>query len=167
MGIIEAIREIYKPFYIAINLILFVAFYFLFNYLIGLQQYGLPSIIVPSYLIYALVATSSILITIAAYSIRNAVRQSSKVSTGALGTATAIIGAIVGGCGCAAPFLFGLTTFGISSVFVVGLDNFLSASAVPIFALMIAINLFAIVYNTKKLSRLSCRSGRQKQRRSS
>lgn len=153
--------SIYRPKYIALNIALAAVYYFVYTTLLSIQQYGLPLISFPYYLIYILVATSSIVLTIAVYSISNSRNNYAKLSASTAGTATTLLGAVFGGCGCTAPLLFSFTVIGISSSQIIALDNFINANQVLLLAAMIAINLFVMIYYINRLSKPSCRLKRR------
>lgn len=155
--IIRTLRQVYRPKYILFNIAALLIYYLAYDYLVQYQQLGLVIITAPIYLVYALLVTASVLLTISVYSISNTIRNKVHVSGSVLGTFTAMGGAIVSGCNCTAPILFSLTAVGISSASVVLLQNFISAYQIPLFAVMIGINLFAVMYNVSKISKSSCR----------
>ena len=153
----HTLKEIYvKPKYIALNALAAIFYYYLFGYLISIQQSGIFLVLLPTYLVYLLVITSSIALTIGIFSIRNTRNNEAKeVSTG-IGAATAVVGGLIGGCGCEEPLILGLTAFGLSTSDAFALLNFISAYQIPLFSLMIVINLFVVIYYLNKLSQPSC-----------
>ena len=152
-----SLRSIYKPKYILLNAALAVVLYFVFNGILSYQQQGVPLYDYPIYLEYALVASSSIVMTIAVFSAANTRNNSAKVSASAAGTVTALAGAVFSGCGCSASLLFSLSAFALSSAQIFALDNFIVANQAPLLLIMIVINLFVAIYYLNKLSRPSCR----------
>jgi hypothetical protein len=162
--IYNTIKEIYRrPKYILLNLLALLAYYYLFNYLIRAQQYGIFLVTIPIYLVYLLVLTSSVALTIGIYSIRNTRNNGAKeVSTG-ISAVTTLAGGIVGGCGCTEPLILGLTVVGLSTSDTFALVNFISANQAIIFSAMIVINLFVVVYYLNKLSEPSCEIKKRRQ----
>ncbi|MFI5412422.1 MAG: hypothetical protein ACHQX1_00860 [Candidatus Micrarchaeales archaeon] len=153
----HTLREVYKrPTYIAINIVSIIVYYYLFVYLIKIQQQGLFFATIPDYLIYLLVITSSIALTIGLYSIKNTINNGAKELSTGIGTATALAGGVVGGCGCAAPLVLGLSVFGLNTTQTFALIDFISANQLILFSLMIAINFFVVIYYLNKLSEPSC-----------
>lgn len=162
--IYNTIKEIYRrPKYIILNILALLAYYFLFSYLIRIQQYGIFLITIPIILVYLLVLTSSIALTIGIYSIRNTRNNEAKeISTG-VSAVTTLAAGVVGGCGCTEPIIFGLTVFGLSTTDTFALANFISTNQAIIFSAMIVINLFVVVYYLNKLSEPSCEIKKRRQ----
>jgi hypothetical protein len=160
----RSLRSIYQPAYFFLNVAILVVYYSLFNFLISLQQQGAVIVVIPLYLLYLLTLTSSIAMTIGIYSIRNSINNSAKYSSTSIGTATTAIGAIIGGCNCTAPLLFGLGAFGASALDIASTINFISANETYLFVVMTAINLAITVYYLDRLSRPSCMMKKRKTR---
>lgn len=153
----NTLRSVYTPKYIVFNIVAAITYYFLYVYLIMAQQNGAFVVAISSYFIYAVVITSSIMLTIAIYAARNTKNNEAKEVASLLGTGTAVFSAVVGGCACEAPLIYGLTAFGLSTATTFGIDNFVAANQSAIFSLMIAINFFVVLYYLDKLSKPSCR----------
>jgi hypothetical protein len=153
--IIGTLRQVYRPKYIAFNIASLLIYYLVYTYIVDYQQL-LVLVAVPVYLVYALLVTASVLLTISVYSISAAIRNTVRVSGGVLGTFTAVAGAVISGCNCTAPILFGLTGAGLSAASVVALQDFISAYQIPLFWVMIGINLFAVMYSVNRISKSSC-----------
>ncbi len=153
----HTLRGIYsKPSYVLVNVVSLIVYYFAFVYLIKIQEQGVFIETIPPYLIYLLVITSSIALTIGIYSIRNTKRNEAKeVSTG-IGTATALLGGVVSGCGCIEPLVLNLSIFGFSASQTFALLDFISGAQNWILWLMIVINSFVVLYYLDKLSKPAC-----------
>jgi hypothetical protein len=160
-----SLRSIYRPRYMILNLAVAAIYYYAFIYLVKLQNQGVLLFSIPMTVIYALVITSSILFTIAIYSINNTRRNQAKVSASTLGVATTIAGGVIGGCGCSAPLIFGLTAIGVSASSITPLYLFLADNSVPLFSALVLVNLAVIVYYLNKLSTASCRIEQHSKRR--
>jgi hypothetical protein len=113
--------------------------------------------LVPGYLVYSLVITSSMLITISISSVHRRVIRNASLVGDAVGTMTTVIGGIISGCNCSAPLLFELVTLGIGSSEIVTLNNFISEAQMWIFFSMICLNIVILLYVLNKLSDPSCR----------
>lgn len=155
--IINQLISVYRPKYILFNIAAAIVYYFVFITLLSYQQQGITAVSFPYYLIYLLVVTSSIVLTVAIYSIRNTRNNSAKVSATTAGTVTTLAGTVISGCGCSASVLVSLTAIGVSSSQIFSLDNFFVANQPILLAIMIAINLFVLLYYLNKLSKPSCR----------
>jgi hypothetical protein len=157
LNIINTLKKIYRPRYIFVNFLSLIAYYFLIKYLIILQNKGMFFSLIPIYLIYILVITSSILFTISIYSIFNTRNKKTNISASLAGTLTAVGGGIVSSCGCSTSLvLLGLTSLGVSATELFGINNIISSIAIPIFALMILINTIIIIYYFNKLNNPLC-----------
>ncbi len=153
------IGEVYRPRYVLLNLMALFAYYLAFTYILGIQGHGAVLFFIPLYLLYALVATSSIALTIAVYSIYNTRNNHARISASAVGTATTLAGGVIGGCSCATPILFGLTALGVSGSDIIALVNFMSAYQVLLFYFAIFVNMTVIAYYTNRLMASECRLG--------
>ncbi len=142
-----ALKAVYKrPRYIALNLAFIAVYYYLFRYLVLLQNRGLFLVLgVPLYLIYAVVITSSILMTVAIYTVF-ARRSPYNVYGGVLGSASAVVAGIVSGCGCTAPLVLGGFTLVVGVSEATYLNNFLSDNTFAILLFFLFLNLLMFVY---------------------
>lgn len=153
----STIKNIYKPKYVALNLLLGVAYYALFLYLAYIQGGGAVMLLRTSWiLIFALVATSSVALTIAIYSIANTRRNQAKSSGTAVSLGTLVTG--TGLCGCTTTFPAVIAAgIGVSSTGVYALGGFLKNNSPYIFSALIILNLFVIGYYLDKFSNRECR----------
>ncbi len=142
-----ALKAIYKrPRYIALNLAFIAVYYYLFRYLVLLQNRGLFLVLgVPLYMIYAVVITSSVLMTIAIYTVF-ARRSPQNAYGGVLGSASAVVAGILSGCGCTAPLILGGFSLFVGVGEATYLNNFLSDNAFAILLFFLFLNLLVIVY---------------------
>ncbi len=165
MGIKNVLKRIYtKPVYIAVNIVAAVVYYLIYEYLLSIQTHGLSVDInlPPAYLVYLLVITSSMLLTIAVFSIKNSRNNQAKVSATFTGTFTAAFGGVLGGCGCTSPLLFGiLAPLGLGSQFV-SFDMFFINYQVELFTAFILINIGLAAYYLNKLANPKCALKRPK-----
>ncbi len=155
----NTLLSIYKsPKYLFLNIAAFIIYYYLYTFIISLQQYGAVIVLIPLYLLYLLVLTSSVTLTIGIYSIGNTRNNEAKYEATGVGTLTALVGAVIGGCNCEAPAIFGLATIGLlSTTGTIALINFISANQIPLYWALIVINLFVAIYYLNKLSQPSCK----------
>lgn len=156
-NILTSIKNIYvKPFYIILNIIFCIIFYFVFVFLIRYQNYGILLIETPIYLLYLMIITSSILFTISIYSIRNTRKNAAKFSGSTVSTIVVLFGGVVGGCGCSAPIIYGLSVLGLDLSTTSTLAYYLNYYILDLFYFMILLNLILIVYYLNKLSTTKC-----------
>lgn len=154
----KTLRQVYTPKYIALNIAAAIIYYFVLNYLISAQNHGAVIVVIPLSFFYLLAITASIAFTVAIYALFNTRNNRARLSGSVAGTATTLAGGIFAGCGCYTPILLSLTAIGFTSSQVFALNNFISTNIVPLFILMIAINLFVTIYYLNKLSNPSCRA---------
>lgn len=146
----QMLKLIYKPRYIALNLLLAIVYYAIFLYLAYVQ--GGNAVMTSNWpLAFALIITSSIVMTIAVYSMKNRISRNAKISGSVGSVSTIVLG--TGLCGCATTFLPTIATvIGVGTAGVFGLSRFLSDYSVGIFSAMIMLNLLIAVYYINKLS---------------
>ena len=154
---IRTLASIYRPRYVVLNIASFVVYYYAYFELIAYQNLGVFLSNVSEGLLYLLVLTSSVLLTVAVYSIRNTRNNRASVSGTTLGTVTTLFGGVIGGCGCSVPVISSLAVVGLSASEVVSLNNFLADYQNDIFGLMVVVNLVVIVYYLFRLSSASCK----------
>ena len=147
------LRAVYSPKYMALNVAVAIVYYLVFVALVKYQNYGILLMSSPRILIYALIASSSIMFTIGIYAIRNSMHKPTKVSASVVGTAAALFSGIVSGCGCAAPLLFGITYLGFSVVEVSALESFIARYNAVMISAILALNVALILYYSSRISR--------------
>jgi len=158
MNILNTLKGIYgKPKYIALNLGIAVAYYFIIEYLLSIQQKGIPITSIPIYLIYALVVTTSITFTIAIYSIANTRKNNARFSASSVSAVSTVAGGVLAGCGCQAAILFNVLAFGVGTGEATLINTIVSENAPLIVGAMLIINLFVIGYYLDKLSNPKCK----------
>ena len=145
------LRKIYKPKYIVLTIFLGIFYAAAFWYLAYIQGGNSVMLVVPIYLIFLLIASSSILTTIAIYSIKNTRRNNAKIFGTATSGGTILLGS--GLCGCTTTFLPTIAFFvGASTPTVFVLTSFLKNYSVEVISVSIAINVIFIAYYLNKLS---------------
>lgn len=156
-GRLAAIKAVFsRPEHIGIAILGAIIYYLLFYFLITQSNHGVFLLTVPAYMIYLLVITSGILLSISIFSIRSLRR--SKIKNGApasfLSVAMPAAGGVIAGCSCEVPILgsilypLGLNVFAVSGV--------ISAIAVygpALIAIFIVANLLSIYYLSGKIAR--------------
>jgi hypothetical protein len=157
MNFVKSLRDIYKPKYIALNIAIAVAYYFVIKYLLSIQQQGIPITSVPVYLVYLLVATSSVTFTIAIYSITNTRRNNAKVSASSVSAVTTLAGGVLAGCSCQAAILFNVLAISVGTGEATLINTIVGEKAPLIFGIMIILNIFVAGYYIEKLSHPKCR----------
>ena len=156
-NIITSIKNIYgKPFYLIFNIIIAIVYYFIFDFLIRYQNYGILLIETPVYLLYLMIISSSILFTISIYSIKNSKKNAAKVSGSTVSAVVVLFGSVVGGCGCSAPIIYSLSILGLDLSTTSSLAYFLNYYILDIFYFMIIITVICIFYYLNKLSTTKC-----------
>ena len=156
-SMLRILVAVYKPKYLLLNIVAFIGYYYVYYALISYQNYGLFLNNIPYGLLYSLVLTSSILITIAVYSIRNTRNNKARTTGTTAGTAVTLLAGVIGGCGCEAPLVLNLAVIGLSASEVVSLNNFLTGYQIQIFEVMIIVNVAVVIYYLYRLSSPSCK----------
>ena len=165
-GIVRSLRNIYKLKYVLLNIVIFALYYLVFNEILQLQQLGLAFTPIPAYIVYLMVASASVTLTVSIYSVRNTRRNAAKESAATTSIATTIASGIIGGCGCSGAFIFPLlSAFGVSSATALSADVFFSNYAAPIFVGLAALNILIVVYYLNKFSKPQCAVARRKRGR--
>lgn len=153
----KTLKEVYRPKYILLNAAFAIAYYFIIQYLLSIQQNGIPITSVPLYLIYLLSIVSSVTLTIAVYSISNTRKNHAKLSATGVSAATTLFGGVVSGCGCQAAILFNLIAISAGTGEATLINTSIANNAPLIFVAMIILNLFVVTYYLEKLSKPACR----------
>ena len=151
MRFYAVLHEIYRPKYVAITFVLGIAYAFAFWYLAYIQGGNAVMLSAPIYLIFLLIASSSILLTIAIYLIRNTRKNGAKITGTAASTGTVILSS--GLCGCTTSLLPTVAlAAGLSTPATFALASFLKNYNIEIVSLLIALNVVVIVYYLNKMS---------------
>jgi len=166
MNMYRTLRKIYTWKYFAVNIAAFVLYYLIARYLITYQE-KVFLIVNPYlfYLMYILILSASITLTIAIYSIGNTRRNIAKLTASSVSAVTALFGSVIVSCGCAVPILFSLAAIGVSSAGLITLNNFFSRYAIELVVTFIFLNLLLIIYYLNKLSKPSCEIRKKKRKR--
>ncbi|VVB76814.1 Uncharacterised protein [uncultured archaeon] len=154
---IGVLRTVFtSPSYLAVAAASAVFYYFLFFYMIEYSNRGLFLLTVPIYLMYALIATGAVLLTVSAYAITRSIRMAPVGASGSvLSVFTSSFGCMVAGCGCYAPVLSSiLYIIGFGSFQVSGAIALMGNYQVEFIALLIIINLAFIYYQTSRITRI-------------
>jgi hypothetical protein len=143
------VRIFTSPAYIAIAVVSFIAYYFLFKFFASLESRFFVFITVPSFLIYLLAASAAILLTISVFA---SVAAYHKFKAGAATCAvtsgiTSAFGGLVAGCGCNASFIVALlSTLGVGFLPASAFVAFLTRYNVEILLVLTLINLLLAYY---------------------
>lgn len=152
---LSILARIFKsPAYIATAIAGAAAYYFLF-YLFAKLNAGLFLVTVPMYLIYLLVATGAITLTIGIYGVA-AYRRSSQIATCSVSTLTPIVGGLVVSCGCGSALLTPfLLTLGFNALQAVAISTTLARYNSLLVTSLIIINLLLVYYQLGSLRRFN------------
>ena len=129
------------------NVVIAVFYYAVFQFLLH-YRIAFAVTNVPLYLMYVLVITSSVLFTVAIYSlVHNRKSRRLGALNGSIGTAMPAAGSFVAGCGCHGLVLLALFSAVISTSEAISIVDFLQAYQVPLFSMLIVLNLALIIKN--------------------
>ena len=161
-NVASSIKRIYsKPLYLATNVAIAILYYYIFEFIVKAQNHGILLLIsVPYPFLYALIATSSIMLTISIYSVRNTRANAAKISSSGFSAFATVFGGLINGCGCSAPIMFSLFSIAFGSAEAIYLDAFVSNNGILLITVLIAANLVLIGYYLNKFAKPSCRIGR-------
>ncbi len=149
------LKQIYKPKYIILSLFLLAAYYAIFLYLAYIQGGNAIMVVAPWYVIFGLIFSSSILMTIAIYSVRNTRQNNAKASGTATSAGSVILGS--GLCGCTTTLLPSVALFlGASTTTAYAISGFVRNYSVYIFTVSIIVNLIVIGYYLNEFSGSKC-----------
>lgn len=153
--IVDTLPKIYRPKYIILNTLFVLFYYLVFAYFVRIQS-STAFYIIPAQLIFLLVVSSSVLLTLAIYSYKNTRKNKAKAS--ASGISFASIAVASGLCGCAGtfPILFA-TAIGLNVSGIVSLSNFLLFYRIQMFSAIVLLNIIVIAYYINRFSDPSCK----------
>ncbi|MCL4372313.1 hypothetical protein M1373_03275 [Candidatus Marsarchaeota archaeon] len=165
----DTLRRIYKPRYIALNVVVFALYYVIMQNIILLNSHiVLFNGVISEYAFYALAVTSSMLITIAIYGIANSRIKRASVPAPIFGSITAFAGSAAVSCGCSFSLIFNLAVIGLSSSELISLNTFIAAYETPILLLAVFINFVLIIYyagNVRRQCFMKPKSTRSKRKK--
>ncbi len=143
-----------------------ILYYFLIHFLITASSHGLFLITLPSYFIYVLALTSSLLMTISIYQIhisfKNRILAAGEGATSAI---TTIAGGLITSCGCSSPILSTiLYGIGVNIIGVSGAISFVASNQEWLVGIAILVNLVLSYYSLGKLDRLQAKKPKVKGR---
>jgi hypothetical protein len=142
-------RVFTSPRYVLVAAAAAAVYYLLFFYLTDLGPGGLPFATAPVPLVYALIASSAVLVALSAYAVVESLRPISGGIEGTVSVCTASFGCMIAGCGCYAPAVSGILYFaGLGAVQVSGVIALLGNYQAWLMALLIIINVAFIYYQT-------------------
>jgi len=141
------------PAYIIIAAACSFLFYWLFAYLIAVNNHGIILILVPIYLVYLLVVTSGIIFSISLFAIAHSISSRRIGEIGGIeGIILPSLGGLVASCGCAFPLLESILLFlGVNTFEAIGIVSTINSYQVWILCAIIAINLVTMYYYLGKI----------------
>ncbi|MHB1829880.1 MAG: hypothetical protein ACYCO0_00630 [Candidatus Micrarchaeaceae archaeon] len=152
---LDTARRIFsKPAYIMIAAAASILFFYLFRYLIEVNNYGIFLVLIPMYVIYALVITSGIIFSISLFAIGNSIASRRMGEIGGLeGIIIPSLGGLVASCGCAFPLLESiLLFFGVSVLQAAGIASAINSYQIWILLSMITLNVILVYYYLGRIS---------------
>jgi hypothetical protein len=161
---IDLLLYIYKkPAYLLLTVVSTALYYTAFTML---QHSGSVFVFtsLPSYLVYLLIITSSMLLSLGVFSVRIHLGNSNirKASSGIYGVVSTVFGGIIAGCGCQAPLLYSVfSTLGINIIDANTVVTAIGNNQTPLFSVLVVLNLAFLYYMLSTLSKdCSIRNGR-------
>jgi len=151
---LNALKEIYTSyFYIAETVLGAFVYYFLYI-IIAASQGIFLFITTPLYLIYLLIVTSAILLTIATFVIRRSAKAiKSAYASGAYSLLASVFGGLVASCGCEMPlFTAFLYVIGMNALEVTGFISVVNLYKIYILSIFIIANVLLSYYYLGKVT---------------
>jgi hypothetical protein len=158
---LATLADVYRSWhYWLITIFAVVVYYEIFRYLIFISGRGVIILAVPSYLVYVLDTSASVLLTLGFFYFGQALQKKRKLlattSSGALSSLSMVVAGISVGCACQAPILYNLLYFlGLNSLeasgIVVGIDDY----QVQIMWLLVLLNISLIAITTRRIAKTS------------
>ena len=101
------LRKVYSSWYLLLNLVILLVYYVAVQRILAIQQFGFVFSTAPVWLMVSLVVSSSVLMTLAVYTILG-YRKVKALGYGEATSscATALIGGVLSGCGCQGTILY-------------------------------------------------------------
>ncbi len=148
----KAFKKVYSPRYIVFNVIVAIAYYLIITYLIKVQNYGIILILVPKYLLYLVILSASIMLTMGVYTTIKSFHKKGNATITSFGTAISLFTGLILGCGCGAPAVFAITAIGVSLVEASTIASYIVNYSIPILIGIIILNILLILYYAGKVS---------------
>ena len=151
--LLTAIRIFRHPAYIAIAAVSAILFFFLFRYLISVNNHGIFLIFIPMYVVYLLVLTSGVQFSISLFAIAHSVASKRLGEIGSIeGLIIPSLSGLVASCGCAFPLLESIFLFfGVNTFEAVGVVSVINSYQLWILCALILVNLATIYYYLGKI----------------
>ncbi len=158
-----AIRIFSKPAYMMIAAAASILFFYLFRYLIEVNNHGIFLVLIPMYIIYALVITSGAIFSISLYAIWHSIASRRMGELGSIeGILIPSLGGLVASCGCAFPLLESvLLFFGVSVLQAAGIASAINSYQIWILSSMITLNVILVYYYLGKITPISSRKSKK------
>ena len=152
--LLTALRIYSNVKYLLLAIVSSIAFFYLFRYLIASNNHGIFLLLMPIYVIYALVATSGILFSISVFTMSYSIASRKLGAMGGLeGVIAPSIGGLVASCACTFPLLESVLLFlGVNTFDAIGIVSAVASYQIWIISAMILINLGMIYYYLGKIS---------------
>ncbi len=154
---ISRLRVLYiifrHPTYLISTAISSAVFYYIFYTLITMSNEGAYLLLIPTFLVYLLMAMSGMMFSISLYIMaRSLLTRSSRLQGGVAGVLLPSVGGLIASCGCSFSVLASILIFlGINTFDAVGLVSAISAYQLPLMVFLIAMDAAMIYYYTGKL----------------
>ncbi len=153
-----------SPLYVGLTALFIVLYYLFFYYLILSSNKGIFLVTAPISLVYLLVVSSAVLLSVSVYAIAKSIHAKYAAAGGsALSIGTSALNGLIVGCNCYAPILastlyaLGFGTLGVSSAI-----SFLGTYQAELLVVFIAVNLAFLYYQLGRLARIGKAGVRQK-----
>ncbi|MGC9204764.1 MAG: hypothetical protein ACP5FN_00580 [Candidatus Micrarchaeia archaeon] len=144
----NVLKDIYSSYSYIAETVVGAAIYYLFYITVVGSQGIFLFITTPIYLIYLLIITSAILLTIATFVIRKSAKAiRSAYAGGAYSLLASVFGGLIASCGCEMPFFTAfLYLIGLNALEITGFISFVNSYKIYIVSAFIIANVFLSYY---------------------
>lgn len=152
MKLYQNLRKVYSLGYLLLNLIIILIYYEAIERILALQQFGLAFSTAPASLIITLVLSSSVLMTIAIYTIlESRKRKGLGYEEAASSCVTAVVGGVMSGCGCQGAIMYSVLAIAFGSGEAYAINTVFSEHIGLILAALTIFNIVFIVYSLGRI----------------
>jgi hypothetical protein len=157
LGVIWSLLK--SPTYLAIMTAGALLYFLIVYRLIIASNYGIFLVTVPIYLVYIMVASAGLLLSLAVFSIKTAlVGRASSVSEGAFSAILPTVGGLVATCACSYSVLAALLAFfGINAFEISGIVSGIALYQLWLIVAIVIINLLMVFYYSGKVAAAECK----------
>jgi hypothetical protein len=151
-GVYRKVRNVYTSWYLLLNLVILLIYYVAVQRIVAIQQFGFIFSTAPVWLTISLVVSSSILMTLAVYTVLGSRKGKGLGYQEATSScATAVIGGVLSGCGCQGTIFYSALAVVAGSGEAFAVNTVFAEHIGLILAALTVFNIAFIVYSISRL----------------